>query len=201
MKEKLIITFVIFFITNVNAAEMAAPFGFEWGMSKKKVEGKGVVFDKCETNLTLTICTTKKAIKSISFGERYSLIFDSRLGLQKVSLISKNVTGDITGSSGKKLYSKVKDSLTKKYGDSESYEYVGRKLYKEYDEFYQCLKYPGCGTWTAFWQPTEGGVVVAELKGLARGTGYLNLAYESKKWSNVIDARKAKENSSDDDAL
>lgn len=114
---------------------------------------------------------------------------------------SQDVTNDITGSSGKKLYFKAKDSLTKKYGEPKAYEQIGTKLYKKYDEFYQCLRYAGCGMWTSLWQRPEGGMVLVELKGKVRGTGYLSMSYESKKWSDVLKAREANETAIDADAL
>ena len=116
-------------------------------------------------------------------------------------MMSKNIDDDITGSKGKELYSKIKSSLTNKYGDSKNYEYTGRKIYDEYDEFYQCLKYSGCGNWMSFWEAKEGGIVALEIEGAARGKGYLRLSYESKNWSGIINERKQKTDMNDIDSL
>jgi hypothetical protein len=102
---------------------------------------------------------------------------------------------------GIKLYGKVKTSLSNKYGEPTQYEYTGNELYDEYDEFYQCLMYDGCGTWASFWSIENGGVVMIELKGLSRGTGYLNMAYESAKWPNIVDRINKEKSQSDMDAL
>lgn len=83
MRKSLIITAVLFFVTNVNGAEVLAPFGFEWGMDKKIVESKGVALEKCDTELALTICQTKKPIKSVSFGEVYYLLLIQKLAYRK----------------------------------------------------------------------------------------------------------------------
>ena len=194
---------VIFLLSSANvfAKEITAPFGFQWGQSQKVLENKGVPLTDCSTKNKLTSCNTIKPIKGVSFGEQYRLILDDEKGLQKVILISKDITSDITGSDGKALYEKIKQSLTKKYGVPEAYESMGLKLYKEYDEFYQCLKYEGCGNWVAFWQIENGGNAIVKLKGLSRGKGYLTLTYESKEWSAIVDSLKARENASDDDAL
>lgn len=192
---------VLILANNAYAAEIMAPFGLQWGESKQALKKKGVVYEKCTTNLSLTICTTNKPLKSVSFGDIYQLIFDSKQGLQKVIMLSNDITDDITGSEGKALYSKVKSSLVKKYGESKDYEYNGLKLYDEYDEFYQCLAYSGCGSWLSLWEPSGGGTALVSLEGLGRGKGYLKLTYESKKWTTIVDERKSKENSKDDDAL
>jgi hypothetical protein len=191
---------LFFFITNTHA-EILAPFGFTWGMSKETIISKGVVFKECKSDRSLDICQTKKSIRSVSFGDTYILFIDSKTGLQKIVMASKNITNDIRGTSGKELYFKVKKSLIKKYGEPKNYEYIGKKLYKEDDEFYQCLKYSGCGSWTSFWIKPKKGTVVAELLGLTRGKGYLKLGYESKSWSDILTSLKSQESDNDDAAL
>lgn len=201
MRNIILTLVLIFIVSSVHAAEIQAPFGFKWGDTKTQLENKGVLFTECNSDINITTCKTLNAIKSVSFGESYLLLIDSRLGLQKVVMVSKDITKDITGSDGKELYTKVQSSLNRKYGSSESYEYFGNKLYSEYDEFYQCLKYPGCGAWVSLWDLGKGGVASVALKGLSRGKGYLKLVYESKEWSDIVDARKSKEHASDEDAL
>ena len=201
---KKVITGIIIFILVNNAyaaeTETLAPFGLNWGESKQKLKKSGVVFDKCTTELGLSICSTKKPIKPVSFGDIYQLVFDSKRGLQKAVMLSNDITDDITGREGKELYGKVKNSLVKKYGEAKDYEYSGLKLYDEYDEFYQCLAYSGCGSWLSFWEPVNGGTVSVSLEGLGRGKGFLKISYESKKWAIVVDERKKKESSDDDNA-
>ena len=198
---KVIIIFILVNNAYATETETIAPFGLHWGESKQKLKKSGVVLDKCTTDKRLSICTTKKPIKPVSFGEIYQLIFDSKRGLQKVTMLGNDITGDITGSEGKELYIKVKSSLAKKYGETKDYEYSGLKVYDEYDEFYQCLAYSGCGSWLSFWEPVNGGTLSVSLEGLGRGKGFLKISYESKKWAIVVDERKKKESSNDDNAL
>jgi hypothetical protein len=116
-------------------------------------------------------------------------------------MISKDITGDIYGTDGKEQYSDLKSKLTKKYDIPDSYEYVGRKLWDEPDEFYQCLAYPGCGTYASFFETKSGETVSIALKGLGRGKGYLKITYEGPSWSDAVDAYRNKESKSDEDAL
>lgn len=183
------------------AKEVEAPFGFIWGLTKSQIESKDVVFEKCDTDGDLTQCITTKPIKSVSFGEKYLLVIHIEKGLQKIIMVSLNTRNDITGSEGKGLYSKIKKAITDKYGNPHEYEYSGVKVYKEYDEFYQCLNYSGCGNWTSFWEPKEGGSIALEIKGVTRGEGFLKLSYESKDWSDIINERQQKSDKKDTDSL
>jgi len=191
----------LFVTTNVVASEVTAPFGLKWGQTQKELTDKKVDLTDCSTSKKITSCKTINPVKGVSFGDLYMLFIDDDKGLQKIKMLSKDISSDISGSEGKALYSKVKSSLTKKYNAPKAYEYIGQKLYDEYDEFYQCLKYDGCGSWFSFWEVKNGGNAFVELKGLSRGKGYLVLTYESKEWSSIIDSLKQRETASDDDAL
>ncbi|WP_448246883.1 hypothetical protein [Thalassotalea agariperforans] len=185
---------------NSIAKNIEAPFGFEWGMSQKNIEAKQIQLIKCESELNITSCESKSAIKNVSFGDVYYLYFDSKLGLQKIKMLSKDITSDSTGTKGKALYEKIKSSLIKKYSEPKSYEIVGGELYTEHDDFYQCLKYDGCGIWSSLWNNQKGGVVL-DIHGLKRGHGFLSLSYESEKWSDVLAKYQTITITSDEDAL
>ena len=196
--------FVYFFlssIANVVAAEIMAPFGLEWGQTQKQLNNKNIDLTDCSTIKKVTSCTTTNPTKSVSFGELYLLFIDEEKGLQKIKMLGKDIVSDVSGLEGKALYSKVKKSLIKKYDKAKEYEYIGLTVYKEYDEFYQCLKYDGCGSWYAFWEGESGGTIGLQLKGLSRGKGYLSLTYESKEWGTIIDSLQQREDKSDNDAL
>jgi len=204
MKIYLQIIVVLLMTTNVYAGEVQAPFGFHWGESKQQITKQGVKLVGCNTDLSLTLCNTKKAIKSVSFGEAYQLLFDSRKGLQKIVMVSTNFTRDAAGLEGKALYEKIKNSLTKKYGEADannSIQISGLNLYNENDEFYQCLAYEGCGSWITLWTPKLGGNVSISLEGISRGVGFLKIGYESKEWNDIIDHRNAIKDSADINAL
>lgn len=117
-------------------------------------------------------------------------------------LLSPHFTNDPTGSAGKERFEALTSTLTEKYGKpSDKYQTVGNKLFKEYDEFYQCLANSGCGMWISIYAPVDKDISV-ELKGLRRGSGYIVLTVESKpQWSNALDVFKTRKNSSDKEAL
>lgn len=186
--------------TSVIAAD--GPFGIDWGKSLSEIEAMGVTCSNKSTEDRFTICKTTSLPKNLSISEQYALYFDKKYHLQKVQMVSRNIENDITGSDGKETYSDLKSKLTEKYGTpTNSYEYIGRKLWDEYDEFYQCLAYSGCGTWLSLFESKAGEVIALQLKGLGRGKGYITLAYEGPSWSNAVDAYKSKESEADADAL
>ncbi len=97
-----------------------------------------------------------------------------------------------------------KNAVSKKYGpagDDLTTEMVGLSLYKDSDEFYECLKYSGCGYYTAIWKVNTGGAINVTIKGSARGTGWVELQYEGPEWSSSLDRIRAAEAESDLDAL
>jgi len=200
MIKKLLLPVLLFLpYANVMAD---GPFGTIWGKSISGTEAQGVSCGEKTAKNRFTICKTTKLPKNLSISEQYSLYFDKKYNLQKVTMISKDITGDPYGSDGKEKYSDLKTKLTKKYGNpTGSYEYIGRKLYEESDEFYQCLRYSGCGTYISFFESKSGEVVALELKGLGRGKGYITIGYEGPSWSDALDAYKNKVSKSDEDAL
>lgn len=71
---------------------------------------------------------------------------------------------------------KYKEALSKKYGKPEvSFEGAGLDFYKKSDEFYQSLKYYGCGYYVSVF----GDHLSIRLEGIGRGKGNLNIFYES----------------------
>lgn len=64
----------------------------------------------------------------------------------------------------------MKSKLTAKYGTpTNSYEYIGRKLWDEYDEFYQCLAYSGCGAWISLFESKAGESIALQLNASVAG--------------------------------
>lgn len=187
---------------SVFAKEIAAPFGLVWGQSKQELESMSVKFYKCENTQGFVRCRTKNPPKTVSFAEFYDLAFHQDTGLQEIVMAGNTIANDIAGSKGKALYAKVKSSLTRKYGQPhDSREVIGLKLYDEYDEFYQCLAYSGCGLWLSYWVGGAGGVVGLRLKGLSRGKGWLRMSYQSKALSQLLDDYESKKTTEDEDAF
>lgn len=184
------------------AYSQEGPFGLYWGESESQIKARGVSLVQNKRDGEFVFFRTNKTPKNLSVADVYSLIVHDRYGLQKVTSYSKDVKDDITGSEGKKLYSQFKDSISEKYGSpKDSIEYSARRLYREYDEFYQCLRYTGCGNWSTFWNLDDKGVISIELKGLGRGVGFIILSYEGPNWSRAVDENKNQSSSKDKNAL
>lgn len=131
-----------------------------------------------------------------------SIVFVDKVGLQKITWMSTNFADDISGRAGKEAYTSLKATLEKKYGaPSRSFESVGLKLYDEYDEFYQCLAYAGCGMWMTLWEGPFGIVGLAIESTGRRGSGWLQVTYEGPRWAETIDAKQAQANKQDADAF
>jgi len=108
---------------------------------------------------------------------------------------------DIYGSAGKDQFDNLVNLLKQKYKVENTYCYVGQELYKESDEFYECLNYDGCGNW-AILMSSENKNISIQLCGLSRGEGYIRLVAEAKpEFSNALEKNKAKKNLKDSDAF
>lgn len=181
-----------------------APFGLEWGMTQNQLSSLGVTMVGCTQGSVFTTCTAKSLPKDLPDVHLYALLFSPPHGLVKVAYLSNDITGDIYGTQGKKRYAELKSKLTAKYGYPDSYENSGQRLYKEADEFYQCLRYDGCGSWKSFYntQKTRGTIVVAlEIVPVRRGIGFIQVGYESAGFHIAKIEEKTEESQQEDDAL
>lgn len=173
-------TFVLMMVLNpiliVDASTFPEPFGLSWDMSESDL--KKIGFNSVSESDELNILSSAYVPKAWSKGETYAAI-TYKNKLVKVQAVSKSFTSDLYGSEGKELYNKMKSLLTKKYGiPSDATERIGLKLYDEVDEFYQCLKYVGCGVYLTLFEYGDG-IIGLQLVGSSRGEGYLKILYES----------------------
>jgi len=178
-----------------------ALFGLKWGMSVAEFKTAGVILTKLRGERNLETYKALSVPKPLSDVETYMFVFaDGRL--VKMSAIGKAIVGDPTGSTGKEKFDTLHKALDEKYGKpTQNYQSIGNKLYKEYDEFYQCLAYSGCGMWVSVFESPDKAIFI-ELKGSRRGTGQLEVTAESKpQWMNALDVYKSGKASSDKDAL
>lgn len=201
ISKNLFLIAISFFLTNLALAQ-EGPFGLNWGDTAQQIKSKGSLLVESKRDGSFVFYKTNKLPKHVSIAETYSLIIHDKYGLQKAALFSKNITNDIYGTKGKETYSQFKEALVEKYGSAKnSYEYTGRKLYEDSDEFYQCLRYQGCGTYFTYWDLGDKGAISTELKGVSRGVGFFSLNYEGPNWSKAVDEEKSKETSKDKSAL
>ena len=188
----LLLTFslVVLYAAAVHGDEVQAPLGLQWGMTQAEVESKGIQFSACDKSNWVTLCVTKNPPKPVSFGFIYVLTFFApNHGLVAVRG-REDITEDSTGRKGKELYTSIKTSLTKKYGEpGTELELVGAKPYDDPDEFYQCLAHD-CGFWGAVWEPVGDGSIGLELDGHSRGKGFVQIDYVSKERDVLAEAHE-----------
>lgn len=198
---RLIIAAAIGIAWGAPAGAQTGPFGFNWGTPFADASRGGqMTVTKREGQFTFVKTATVPS--NLSIAETYSLIFHDEHGLQKVAMFSKDFKDDPFGTSGKRTFHTLKESLNEKYGKpSSGTETTGLKLYKDSDEFYQCLAYSGCGMWAALWEPKTGGSIALEIKGGRRGQGFVVLTYEGPEWESAIDAHRSNASSKDKNAL
>lgn len=178
-------------------AQSSAPFGLKWGSPLIKANCSSI---STELNGLARVCKTTKVPKAVPYAESYALIYSSS-GLVKVTALGVDITGDAYGTEGTAVYEKVKAALTKKYGEpSDVYERMFVNLYTESDEFYQCLNYEGCGVMASVWD-TPGMSVSVGIVGVARGVGFIKIAYEHTKFNEMLSQRDAMEETALDSGL
>lgn len=148
--KKLISLLFLFSLSSLALAESKSfpePFGLTWGMSEAALIKAD--FSKTGPSDDFNVFTSVSTPKAWSKADDY-IALTYRGSLVKVAAHSKKFSSDLYGSEGKAEYENIKALLTRKYGAPESAsERSGLKLYKDADEFYQCLKYDGCGFYFA----------------------------------------------------
>jgi len=178
-----------------------AMFGLNWRMTVDDVKANGVSLTKVSGTGNIETYKTDSLPRNISDGEEYRLIFSDG-ALVKLIAIGRNITGDPTGRRGKERFEALHRGLVEKYGtQGKLFQRTGSKLYRGADEFYECLRYAGCGMWVStFETPTKD--IALEVKGLARGTGYIVITVESvPDWSDALKKQRGTRDKSDRDAL
>ena len=178
-----------------------ALFGLRWGMTPAQVQAFGVTLINTENDRGLDLYKTTSLPKNVSDAESYSLtFFNGRL--VKLWVVTKNITGDPTGAKGKERFGAFRSALAAKYGESAHNRQIsGVALYTEWDEFYQCLAYSGCGIWASIFE-TNDKIVGIEIKGLRRGTGYIEITAEAKpQFHEALQVYRNRQKTTDKDAL
>lgn len=171
------------------------PFGLTWGMQENELIKLG--FQKIKTDNDTGMFISANAPKAWSKGDSY-MALTHKGRLVKAGATSKNITNDAYGTEGKNLYNQVKNLLIDKYGHpSTNLESTGNKIYKDSDEFYQCLNYSGCGAYVSIFSYAQGSIMI-KLEGSRRGEGLLRIMYESPEFDKSV--REIKEADLEKDA-
>jgi hypothetical protein len=166
-------------------AVISPPFGMKWDDSKESVLAKyPSAVSEVDGDLTLITIAGNESNEFPSNTDFVRLIYADGYGLVKVSWVSEDVKSDLYGTDGVEAFDRIYIALSKKLGAGKEIKRVGMELYKDPDEFYECLEYDGCGVWATFWNGTESSNSASMLKlnGLGRGEGYVSYSVEHPNW-------------------
>jgi len=175
-----VVLLVMFGFTTDTYAQKKDPkgvFGYVWSTPIALLKVRKELTHERLDDITMLFQTATPP-KGIPGFDTYALLASKKLGLVKVVAVGETITGDPYGKEGRAAYKKLAASLAKKYKMSDEGKIVGGKLYKEDDEFYECLNYAGCGVWGATFTGKHHTITLM-LNGVRRGTGYLKLIVES----------------------
>lgn len=207
--HKKILSMIVFFVLTLpvhsQSADMTSAFGIAFGQTVIKVRELGAVIDKDnQLSNEYTEWYKVKRFPKHPADTAFGLIGFTTAGLQKIVWVSEDITSDADGSKGRDKFSYYEEIINKKYNllqPSKKYQISGAKLYKESDEFYQCLKYGGCGMWASVWTGAWGSTILEIQTSGKRGEGWLRLSYEGPKWADAVEATKKGQEHKDQNAF
>lgn len=203
---RVLVLFACAMMACYSAASVAADgdealFGFRWGMTVAEVRDAGIETSRTRSEGAFETYRATTAPKPLNDMSVYSLVFANGR-LVKLAAFGGDISADPIGTSGKERFSALRQILTEKYGPPKiDTQTTGNRLFKERDEFYQCLAYPGCGMWVSSFQ-AEDKVIFVELTGLRRGVGLIKVTAEATpQFSEALKEHKSRTARKDRDAL
>lgn len=174
-----------------------APLGLTWGMSVEEIESTGAKLGAPSVSDGMSAFPVLDIPNRLADFPNVTIFFSEDYGLVRVLLVSKVVRNDPFGREVKNLYNNYKEILQDKYGEASLVEeQVGLIVYKELDEFYQCLIYPGCGIYSSLFGDAEKKLanISLSVKGIKRAEGYIDMMYSSDDFGKHAANQKSKQN-------
>jgi hypothetical protein len=172
----------------------AAPFGFEYGMSKEqiikllgseslvKVEGDTYQFSK--------------APKPNDAFEFYVLTISPEKGLLKVAAVSKDIDTSVYGDDLARHFAEINRDLSKTYGEAKEFDFLKAGSIWSEDRQWMMALLSGERELASAWEfliPTDHiTVMLLQAKALSPERGYLSVSYEFEGFEQYIEADKEK---------
>jgi len=190
------------FLLAAPPAQQQEVFGIKWCSTPQQAVLAGVKLKKDMERTTehISIYDAVRLPKGLSGFENYVLIYHKDRCLVKVTAVGTTIDDSADGTHGKQEFERLENILAAKYVAAMQAKHIGRKLYEEEDEFYQCLGYEGCGRWIIFLEGPDRKIML-ELHSAGRSSGYLVFTVESNLWSDVLKESEDSKNSKDAEAL
>lgn len=175
-------------LPTIEAPKGKAPFGLDWGMQISDLTARDIPIQSQTKSGNLTVVTVRQTPQMLENTYLVNLLFDNERGLVKVRWLSNDIEGDATGKLGRQKYTAVRRFVVEGYGEpSDEALVVGARLFDQDDEFYQCLRYEGCGVWSAIWEQEPTGGILLSIEGLGAGKGFVQVDFESEGWKAAIE--------------
>jgi len=180
---KTIILIIFMFLT----CFAKAPFGLAWNSSIQDIKSNGIELTAQEVDIPgFKVYLTTSLPKNHSDADHYVLMFYKDT-LVKILMISKTVSDDPFGLKGIEKYKEYTQlMLSVGYTEHRTFENIGRLLYKEPYEFYNCLNYPGCGEYISFFESGEGEKSSVKIKPEGRSSGLILITFEGPDCENAF---------------
>ncbi len=175
-------------LPTIEAPKGPAPFGLDWGMQISALTARDIPVQSQTKSGNLTVVTVTETPQTLEDTYLVSLLFDAQQGLVKVRWIGNDVEGDATGKLGRRKYAEVRKFVVETYGEpADEALVIGTRLFDQDDEFYQCLRYEGCGIWSAIWEQDPSGGILLSIEGVGPGNGFVQVDFESDGWQTAIE--------------
>jgi hypothetical protein len=172
----------------------AAPFGFEYGMSKEQIikllGSESLV--KAEGD---TYQFSKAPIQNDAF-EFYMLTISPEKGLLKVAAVSKDIDTNVYGDDLLREFAGINRVLSKTYGQGEEFDYLKAGSIWSEDKQWMMALLRGEREFARAWEfliPTDHvTVMLLQAKALSPERGYISLSYEFEGFEQYVEAEKTK---------
>lgn len=114
---------------------MVAPFGLEWGISKKEIEGRGVKLNQAPSSERSQRFTATGLSKLVAGVETVLLDFGFDDKLWKVIAVGEDYPNDPYGFKVKTRYAELSNLLAEKYGKGAATHSIGDSFYGKAENF------------------------------------------------------------------
>lgn len=170
------------------AADSSAPFGLEWGMSKKDAEALGVKLQAARTEDGTASFTAQSLPRILGDVESVRLDFGYDDKLRKIVAVSRSFMNDPHGNAVLARYQELLDVLKSKYGSGRSVHKRGDSIYAESAYFLAGLRGGKSWHYTNFETPEV--AIELSVRANDNDTGYWVLIYENRSLGKDVEKEK-----------
>lgn len=172
----------------------AAPFGFEYGMSKEQIIK--LLGSESLVKVDGDTYQFSKAPKPNDAFEFYMLTISPEKGLLKVAAVSKDIDTSVYGEELVRQFEEIDGALSKTYGEGETYDFLKAGSIWNKDRQWMMSLLSGERELASAWRfliPTDHvTVILLQARALSPERGYFFVSYEFEGFKQYIEADKGK---------